>query len=204
MSASRTRTGSKTLIVLTGPMAAGKGALEKWAQDKGIPFLSMSEIVEDHAGQPKEELGREAMQDFANAQRRAQGADLYARETAKRIDVEESPLVIVDGMRNVHEYEYFKTRYRVLVVGVVPPSPDRQFENVKKRGRPGDPQTKEHFERVRRRELGHGEDDHGQQVAACLELADAVIVNAGGEDDRRELVSRFEALLRERGLASGR
>src|SRR3712207_6637996 len=51
-----------TLVVLTGPMAAGKGALEKWAQARNIPFVSMSEIIEEHAGEQKEDLGREGMQ----------------------------------------------------------------------------------------------------------------------------------------------
>ena len=200
MSAAQGPTGNKTLVVLTGPMAAGKGALEKWAQARSIPFVSMSEIIEEHAGKQKEDIGREGMQNFANAQRRAHGADVYAKKTAERIDTNEGPLAIVDGMRNIHECEYFHAHYRTLVIGIVPESPDQEFEKIKERGRPGDPQTKEQFEQARQRELGHGEGEEGQQVAACLDAADAVIVHAGGEGDREELIQRFEAILSEWGI----
>jgi dephospho-CoA kinase len=204
MSTSTRTPAHKTLIVLTGPMAAGKGALEEWAQDKHIPFISMSEIIEEHAGKPKEELGREGMQDFANTQRQIEGADLYAREVGKRVDMTDSSLVIIDGMRNSHECEYFQAHYETLVVGVVPPSPDKEFENIKRRARPGDPQTREQFEQLRQRELGDAEGEAGQQVAACLAMADALIVNEGGEEHRQELVERFEAILRDWGIAPDR
>ena len=200
MSAAQRPTSNKTLVVLTGPMAAGKGALEEWAEARSIPFVSMSEVIEEHAGKQKEEIGREGMQDFANAQRRAHGPDVYARKTAEHIDTNDSSLAIVDGMRNVRECEYFRTHYRTIVIGIVPESPDQEFENVKERGRPGDPQTKEQFEQVRQRELGHGEGEEGQQVAACLDAADAVIVNPGGEGDHEELVRRFEVILSEQGI----
>jgi dephospho-CoA kinase len=200
VSAAQRPTNNKTLVVLTGPMAAGKGTLEKWAEARSIPFVSMSELIEEQAGQPKEEIGREGMQDFANAQRRAHGPDVYARKAAEHLDTNEGSLAIIDGMRNIHECEYFHAHYRTIVIGIVPESPDQEFEKVKERGRPGDPQTKEQFEQVRQRELGHGESEEGQQVAACLDVADAVIVHAGGEGDHEALVQRFEAILSERGI----
>ncbi len=204
MSTAKPPAKQKTLIVLTGPMAAGKGGLEEWAQHRNIPFISMSAMIEEHAGKAKEDIGRESMQDFANAQRQREGADLYARDVAKRIDMSNSSLAIVDGMRNPHECEYFQARYKVLVIGVVPPSPDQEFDNIRQRARPGDPQTREQFEQLRQRELGDGEGEAGQQVAACLAMADALIVNEGGEENRQNLVERFEAILRDRGIAPDR
>ena len=191
---------SKTLIVLTGPMAAGKGGLEDWAQEKRIPFISMSKLIEEHAGKDKEELGREGMQEYSNAQRRKHGADLFARETAKRINSNDNEFIIVDGMRNTHEGEYFRSHYQTIVVGIVPPSPEQEFENMQRRDRQGDPNDPQHFEEVRRRELGDGQGEEGQHVDACLRMADATIVNEHGEDGKAQLVGRFEAILRERGI----
>ena len=190
----------KTVVVLTGPMAAGKEGLEGWAGERRIPFFSMSEMVEEHAGRSKEELGRRGMQDFANEQRAAHGADVYAREIAKRIDSSDSGLVVVDGMRNVHEGEYFRAHYETIIVGIVPSSPEQEFSNMQDRGRPGDPQTKEQFDQLRQRELGVGEGEEGQQVEPCLEMADLVITKEGGEEGTTELVRRFEQILTERGV----
>jgi dephospho-CoA kinase len=204
VSAAKRPAENKMLVVLTGPMAAGKGSVEKWARARNIPFVSMSELIEEHAGMQKEEIGREGMQDFANGQRHAHGADLYARRIAERIGTIDSSLIIVDGMRNLHECEYFRTHFQTIVVGIVPESPEQEFQNVRKRRREGDPQTREQFERARQRELGHGEGEEGQHVAACVDAADVVIVHGGGEGDGAKLVERFEAILSERGIEAQR
>jgi hypothetical protein len=67
-----------------------------------------------------------------------------------------------------------------------------RFRRQLERQRPGDPSTLDEFRRLDERDQGLGEDRDGQQVGACLRIADVTIVNDG---TLGELEAKLEAVL---------
>jgi len=66
-----------------------------------------------------------------------------------------------------------------------------RFERLVKRGRPSDPANWQDFIEMDRRDRGENEEDSGQQVARCMELADFKINNNGSLEELREKVEEI-------------
>jgi dephospho-CoA kinase len=167
-----------TVIGLVGPIASGKGVVADLLRERGFFYLSLSDRVREEAkrrGVPEE---RETLQNIGNELRLREGNDVLARRTADIIGTVSSSNVVIDGIRNPAEIEYLRERFEARIIGVIA-SADVRFQLMQRRKRPSDPETREVFDRLEQRDRGVGEEDHGQQVEACLNLADVTVENPG-------------------------
>ena len=163
------------LIGLTGKIAAGKGVINDFFQEKGFVYSSLSTIIREEAEKRGILIERKHLQDLGNLDRRKYGAGIWMRRLLERVDL--SSNVVIDGVRNPGEIEELKKQGDFYLISVGAPQKTR-YERVVKRGRSSDPKTWEGFLEIDERDFGE-EDEFGQQVGKCMQLTDYKLINDG-------------------------
>ena len=177
------------VIGLTGPNAAGKGAVAAYLQKLGFELHSLSDVVREEAASRRLPLEREHLIRIGNLLRQEDGAGVLARKILERL---KGPAV-VDSIRNPAEVEVLrKALPSFVLVGVKAPVEIR-FGRGLERGRPGDPKTIEEFRARERQE--NATDPEGQRLDATFLLADSVVDNSGSLGQLEEKVDRILARL---------
>ena len=169
---------------MTGPNAAGKGAVAAYLERLGFAVHSLSEVVREEAaarGLPPE---REHLIRVGNLLREAGGAGALAERILPRLGQRD----VVDSIRNPSEVEVLRRLDCFVLMGVRAPL-ELRFHRSLGRGRPGDPATLERFRE--REEQENSADPAAQQLAATFALADRVIDNASGIDALHRAVDRL-------------
>ncbi len=160
---------SGMLICVVGMPGAGKGEFVRVAREEGVPVVVMGDAVRREARRRGLDVG-----ETARRLREERGMDAVARLVADEVERElrRVGVVVVDGVRNPEEIEYFKSRFgeESVVIVAIHASPDTRFERLRERGREDDPETRREFEERDERELGFG-------IGEVISRADVMIVN---------------------------
>jgi len=101
-------------------------------------------------------------------------------------------LVVITGIRNPAEVKYFRTIENFILVAVCAKRKVR-FQRVLRRGKPWDPKTWEQFYKTDRRDFGIGQEKSGQQVGACIKMADYTLTN---NKDLESFYGKIEKLIK--------
>lgn len=182
------------VIGLTGQIASGKGLLADILQDEyNFAYFSLSHRVREIVqARGIADVTRKILQDIGDETRRNFGGDIFAKLTASYAFVKNSPRVVIDSIRNPAEAEFLKIHPNFTLVAIRA-SQYARFDRVIKRSRPSDPKTFEEFITFDMRDFGINQDDLGQQVGKCVELADFILYNNATPkefcENIRELVS---------------
>lgn len=186
---------SSTLTIavgLTGTIASGKEAVAAMFVEAGFAYFSLSDRVKEEAArQGLLPPSRADLQSIGNELRGHFGPAVWAARTYEKIVTAGVREAVVDGFRNPAEVAYFHDRTNFRLVAVDAPT-DVRFTRQLERRRPGDPGTWAEFLRLDDRDRGLGEGQEGQQVGACLRLADFTISNDGTLED---LKKKFDPVL---------
>lgn len=146
---------------------------------------------------------KDTLIEMGNAVRREFGPDILVRAAktlAERInDDPEHRGTVVDSLRNPAEVNFLKQETNATIVEVAASEELRLFR-LQTRGKPGDPTTMEELRRMDDIDRGIGQEVTGQNIAGCVALADASIVNEGSKS---ELGRELDNLLVCRGLTEG-
>lgn len=177
-------------IAVVGPMASGKGALVDLLQKEGYQMLSLSDIVRDKTTAWSLPFTRKNFQDVGDKLRQKFGSAILAELIAPKIKTHPEKKYVIDGVRNPAEVLFFKKHFQAFVIGVTASS-DKRFYLMQLRHRSSDPTTREEFDHLEARDRGVGQSAFGQQVDACLALADLVIDNNGSLEDFQKNLSYF-------------
>ncbi|TSC96365.1 MAG: Dephospho-CoA kinase [Parcubacteria group bacterium Athens1014_10] len=184
----------RLIIGLVGPIASGKGEAAKFFQDAGFVYLSLSDRVREEAKNRGLALERETLQNIGDNLRKEFGKDVLAKKTAAMINNEETRNIVIDSIRNPGEINFLKDKLDIFIIGITA-SRETRLEWYLKRNRDSDPKKAEDFYKVDSRDLGSGQEVHGQQVEACLEMSDLIIENNGRIEDLRkkleEILKKF-------------
>jgi dephospho-CoA kinase len=120
---------------------------------------------------------------MGNEMRRLYGGHILAKMAVEYLP-RDKEMIIVDGIRNPGEVEFLRRQFGVNFVLVAVDAPaEKRFENISRRNDPRDPRTREEFDAMDARDQGAGEPPYGQQVAACMQIADHKILNDGTLED---------------------
>jgi len=185
------------IIGLTGTKASGKGEIAKFLQAKGFLYFSLSDIVREEA--KKKGLGKTVaeLQDVGNWLREKYGPSVLAKRIIKVIkEVERekgekgSKNFVIDGIRNPAEIKELRKLRGFYLISVDAPKKKR-FEWMLKRARPSDPKTWSEFLKMDKRDKGKKELVIGQQVKACMQMADFKIKNNSTLLKLREKIERI-------------
>ena len=188
------RGGKRLVVCVVGMPGSGKSVVSRVAREMGFDVVVMGDAVRDVARERGIEPSGRAMRELMQALRHEGGPAVVAKLCFPRID-RAGQLVLVDGIRSLHEVEAFRGRYGNVVLIAVHSSPRTRFKRLRARGREDDPRTWEEFRKRDEVELKVG-------IGSAIALADFMLVNEGTleelEGAARELL---EKLVRE---ANGR
>ena len=177
------------LIGLTSRNAAGKDEVARILEKKaGFVCFSLSDILRNELKKQGRKVTRENLTRIGNDLRKQAGPGVLGEMALEELKGVENAVVV--SIRNPGEVEALRRRKDFILVGVDAPLEVR-YSRAMKRARSDDALTYEQFMRQEQAELEG--DIHQQQLRACFEMADRVIVNDGTLD---ELQHKVEELLR--------
>jgi len=156
-----------------GMPASGKSEAAEVARDEGVPVVSMGDVIRDEVERRGLEPTDDNMGDVATSLREEEGDDAVARRCVGEVRdrVEDSSVVLVDGIRGADEVDLFRDEFGedFVLVAVEAPFATR-LERVRDRGRSDDVTTADELRDRDERELGYG-------VGEAIESADARVDN---------------------------
>ncbi len=178
------------IIAFTGMPASGKSESVQLAKDKGIPVIRMGDLVWEETKRRGKQLDDKNVGDVAHSMREKHGMDIWAKRTVEKIrSLKQSPLLVIDGVRNVEEIEYFKKELGMdfLIIAIDAPDELRRKRAIS-RGRTDDSKNLKDLEERDKREIRWG-------LQKVIADADIVIPNNGSlEDFKKQVLTVFKKL----------
>ena len=159
-------------LAFTGMPFSGKSEAVKIAKEQNIPVIRMGDIIWEETKRQGLEINDSNVGKIANDMRKTHGMNIWAQKTYEKIktmkDVEK---LVIDGVRNIEEVEFFEKNLGkdfVLVAVKVPD--DLRHKRAMNRGRKDDSTDLEKIKERDRRELSWG-------LGKVIDSADITILN---------------------------
>ena len=172
------------IIGLTGTNGAGKGEAASFFMANGYAYFSLSDIIREELRKENREVTRDSMIRMGNDMRRKFLPDILARRAAEKIEGK----TVIDSIRNPHEVNFLRNQGNFILLSIDAPVEIR-FERVKMRGREESAASLQEFMAKEAEEMGT--EETGQQLLACMDLADHAIINDGTLEDLRNQLEEF-------------
>ena len=167
------------IVAFTGMPCSGKSEAVRIAKNKGIQVIRMGDMIWAETKNQGLELNDKNVGEVANSMRDKYGKDIWARRTVDKIkSLNKTDYIVVDGIRNVEEINFFKKKLSNDFVIIAINAPD---ELRKKRSLSRGRKDIKNVEERDKRELRWGIND-------VIASADIVISNEGGIDEFRKQV----------------
>ena len=180
----------KILIGTTGMPGAGKDTVRRVIQKLGFQVIVMGDEVRSEAKRRGLDITPENLGRIMLEIRRVEGPAAIAKRCIQKIKSLDSPFILIDGIRSLHEVEEFRRIFPDFKVLAVHASPKTRFKRLLRRGREDDPKSWEDFVKRDMRELSVG-------LGNVIATADYMLVNEGTKGELEENLMRL--LRREMG-----
>lgn len=184
-------------VGITGYMGSGKGELAKILMKRGFRYISLSDIVREETSKRKKTHSRENLQNIGNSLREKYGAGILGKRICEKISLAARGKNdwVIDGIRNPAEIEELSSLRDFHLIGVFA-SKETMLKRLLSRGRATEKKsTKKEIEDALNREFGEGESENGQQISACIDMADFVIRNENSLAELKQKLLHFFGLL---------
>src|SRR5512137_1977861 len=178
------------IVAFTGMPASGKSEAVQLAKDKGIPIVRMGELVWEETRRQDKPLDDKHVGDVANSMRKKFGMDIWAKRTVEKIhSLKKSSHLIIDGVRNMEEIEYFKKELGLnFLVVAIDASDELRRKRAIARGRTDDSKNLKNLEERDKREIRWG-------LQKVIADADIIILNNGSLDQfKKKVLTVFNKL----------
>jgi len=177
------------IIIVTGMPGSGKSKIVREFERRGIPSVSLGDIVREETAKRGLELTKENVAKVSIRLRQELGQNAVAKLAVERVRslLEEHEVVVIDGVRSLDEVGTFRSAFpgeRIVIVAVHTP-PHLRFERLRARGRHDDPKTWEDFEERDWKELKFG-------IGNVIAMADYMVLN---DCPKEEYKKRVESLV---------
>jgi dephospho-CoA kinase len=160
---------SKLVVCLTGMPGAGKSTIVSKLKEKGYETFSLGDGVRAEAKRQNLEPTGENLGKLMLELRQKYGPGAIAELIKESIQKSNHEIIIIDGIRSIHEIKVLKETGNLRLLGVEASSETR-FNFLTQRKRSDDPLTREKFEERDNREMSVG-------LQEIIELADETIEN---------------------------
>jgi dephospho-CoA kinase len=165
-------TRGKLVIGIVGMPGAGKAVVRRIAKTMGCSEVVMGDVVRQEVrrrGLPPspENLGKVML-----TLREEKGPTVVADQCIPRIRSSETDIVVVDGLRSLHEANAFRAHFPDFTLVAIHSSPEIRFQRLFRRQRNDDPKRWDTFAARDSRELHVG-------LGSAIATADWMIVNEG-------------------------
>lgn len=172
------------LIGLTGTNGAGKGEAAAFFQRNGYAYFSLSDLIREALQKEERALSRDNMIQIGNEMRERFGADCLARRVMEKVRGK----AVIDSIRNPEEVAFLRQQKGFILLAIDAPV-ELRYERVRKRGREESASTLEEFIAKEAEEMAHH--DKGQQLEACIDLANFTIWNDSSLESLYKKLERF-------------
>lgn len=164
------------IIAFVGMPAAGKSEASAIARDMNIPVVNMGDAVREETARRGLPPTDENMGSTGTDLRREEGMDAIAKRCMPWINELNSPVIVVDGIRNMDEVNYFKEQFGsdFRLVAIHTPLEVR-FRRAKNRARSDDMDSIHELYIRDEREKSWG-------LEKAIEMADITLVNTNSLD----------------------
>lgn len=168
---------------ISGLPGSGKALVSEMATERGAIIVSMGDIIREEAkkrGESTKETAVNLRKEFGN--------DIVSELTIKKIkkleEDENNKLIIIEGIRSLHEVEMFKENFSDFFILSIFANETLRFERLKIRNREDDSQEYEGFHKRDVTELGFG-------IGDVVALSDKLIINESDMESYREKIDEF-------------
>jgi dephospho-CoA kinase len=162
----------KVVVGVAGMPGAGKGAFRRVIQRMGYPVVIMGDEVRSEVKRRKLKPTPENLGNVMLQLREAEGPATIAKRCITKLQNTKEKMVVVDGIRSVHEVEEFKKHFPNFALIALHTSPKTRYQRLSRRRRSDDPKSWKTFIQRDLRELSVG-------LGAVIATADYMIVNEG-------------------------
>jgi len=173
----------KIVVGVAGMPGAGKGVIARIAQEKGFAIVVMGDEIREETKRRGLEPTAENVGKIMLRLREEEGPKVVAKRCIPKISNASTDIVLVDGIRSLHEVLELEKNFPQFVLVAVHSSPETRFGRLFRRRRSDDPRGWKLFIERDLRELSVGQ---GNVIA----MADHMIVNEG-------TLEEFKAKIRE-------
>ncbi|HEX08765.1 MAG TPA: flagellar hook-basal body complex protein FliE [Thermoplasmatales archaeon] len=181
------------VIAFTGLPFSGKTEAVNVAREIGIKVVRMGDFVWEEVKKRGLELNDKNVGKIANELREKEGKDVWARRTIEKIkDLKDIDYLVIDGIRNSEEVDFFKKKLGkdFILISIHAPKKER-IKRALSRMRDDDVKDITEFEKRERRELSWG-------LGAVIASSDIIVTNDGSLDKfRLKIKNKLEELIRE-------
>ena len=160
---------SKLVVCITGMPGAGKSTIVLKLKEQGYETFSLGDGVRAEAKKQNLEPTGENLGKLMLELREKNGPGAIAELIKDSIQNSTHEIVIIDGVRSIHEINVLKKTGNLKLLAVNA-SPNTRFEFLCERKRSDDPLTREKFEERDNREISVG-------LQEIIQLADESIEN---------------------------
>jgi dephospho-CoA kinase len=178
------------IIAFTGMPASGKSEAVQIAKQKGIPVVRMGDLVWEETKQQGKPLTDKNVGSVATQMRKDHGMDIWAKRTVEKIhSMKTTSHLVIDGVRNMEEIEFFKRTLGLdfFIVAIDAPDALRRKRAVT-RGRTDDSKDLKDLEERDKREITWG-------LQKVIADADIIIPNHGSlKEFQKQILELFEEL----------
>ncbi len=174
----------KVLIGTAGMPGAGKDTVRKVIQKLGFQVIVMGDEVRSEAKRRGLDITPENLGKVMLEMRRVEGPAVIAKRCIQKIKSMDSPFILIDGIRSLHEVEEFRKVFPDFKVLAIHASPKTRFKRLLRRGREDDPKSWIDFMKRDMRELSVGLGD-------VIATADYMLVNEGTKGELEENLMRL-------------
>jgi len=162
----------RVVIGVAGMPGAGKATVREIVQEMGYPAVVMGDEIREEAKRRKLKPTPENLGILMLKLREEEGPAAVAKRCIPKMEKAKRKVIVVEGIRSLHEVEEFKRLFPNFTIIAVHASPETRFRRLFQRKRSDDPEGWEAFIERGLRELGVG-------LGAVIATADHMIVNEG-------------------------
>ncbi len=174
----------KIVVGLTGMPGAGKSLFVEAATEIGYSVVTMGDVIREETRKRGLELNPQNVGKVMLALRQEGGNCVIAEKCIPKIEQQESPKVLIDGLRSLNESDTFKAYFQKYILIAVHTSPEVRFLRLSQRGRSDDPKNYETFHERDMRELGVG-------LGNAIAMAEHVLVNDNSMESFKAQVKKY-------------
>lgn len=174
------------VVGITGTLASGESALARYFHEEhGFHLLSLATPVYEEARRRQMDVTIENLQKVGNSLRRTYGNGVLVERLRAEIQrlPRDSHLVLM-AIKHPGEVAALRQWPNFTLVGIDAPA-DLRYQWARAEGQFGINGQRAVFDRIDLRDRGVGQPSWGQQVAACIDMADYSIENAQPGETRR-------------------
>lgn len=151
---------------------AGKSLITRMAEEMCYSVVIMGDVVREETKKRGLSLTLENVGAVMLKLRDEKGPAVVAKRCIPKIENAKSAVVVIDGLRSLHEVEEYKRHFKNFVTIAVHASPETRFQRLFRRKRSDDPQGWESFRQRDMRELSVG-------LGNVIATADYMTINEG-------------------------